>query len=197
MIPKKIHQIWLGPNRPTKWMDTWKELNLAWKYCLWTEENLTLSDKVKECPSNAGKSDILRYQVLHDFGGVYVDADSECIRPLDDDLLDNEAFCTWENEWLRPGLMTGAFLGSVKGSNLTAELLKEIDNTSMNFHPAEAWSKIGPLLLTKTICRLQFPITIFPSHYFQPKHYMGLEYKGKGRVYANHFWQTTDILKGK
>ncbi len=192
MIPKTIHQIWLGDNRPIKWMDTWKDLNPSWEYKLWTE----LPRQFDTLPSFAAKSDAFRYKILNDFGGVYVDADSECIRPLDDDLLDNEAFCTWENEWLRPGLMTGAFLGSVKGSLLMRELLKEIDNTDSNFHPAEAWEKVGPMLLTKTICRLQFPITIFPSHYFQPKHYMGLEYKGKGRVYANHFWHTTGILKG-
>ncbi len=194
MIPKRLHQIWLGPNPPTKWMDTWKNLNPSWEYKLWTEADLPL--QFASLPSFAAKSDAFRYFILFENGGFYADADSECIRPLDDALLDNEAFCSWENEWLRPGLMTGAFLASVKGCPLMRELLNEVEKTNSNFHPAEAWEKVGPMLLTKTICRLRFPITIFPSHYFHPKHYMGLEYKGKGRIYANHFWQTTGILKG-
>ena len=40
----------------------------------------------------AGKADILRYELLYEHGGFFIDADSECINPLDDFLTDNKAF---------------------------------------------------------------------------------------------------------
>jgi len=80
MIPKIIHQIWLGDQskRPSSLIDTWKEINPDWEHILWTEENLPnlrnqeQFDSMKEW---AGKADILRYELLHDYGGFFIDAD--------------------------------------------------------------------------------------------------------------------------
>ena len=44
LIPKKIHQIWLGeksiPRICKKWMNSWKNLNPQWEYKLWDEKNI-------------------------------------------------------------------------------------------------------------------------------------------------------------
>ena len=42
MIPKVIHQIWLGDQdrRPTPLIQTWKDMNPEWEHKLWTKENL-------------------------------------------------------------------------------------------------------------------------------------------------------------
>ena len=42
MIPKIIHQIWLGDKdlMPLNCMKTVKEIHYDWQYYLWTEENL-------------------------------------------------------------------------------------------------------------------------------------------------------------
>ena len=44
IIPKIIHQIWIGPkkfpSKYSKWASTWKELNPSWKYKFWTESNI-------------------------------------------------------------------------------------------------------------------------------------------------------------
>ena len=43
LIPKKIHQIWLGeksiPKICKKWMKSWKDFNPQWEYKLWDEQN--------------------------------------------------------------------------------------------------------------------------------------------------------------
>ena len=92
-IPKIIHQIWLGPSLPPPYFSTfqekWKELHPDWKYCLWTDSDLSsldveLRDLIEASPNYAEKSDILRCELLDKFGGVYLDCDMECHHVLDD-----------------------------------------------------------------------------------------------------------------
>ncbi|HCT52382.1 MAG TPA: mannosyltransferase, partial [Balneola sp.] len=42
MIPKIIHQIWIGDQskRPSEMMKTWQDMNPDWEYMLWTDDNL-------------------------------------------------------------------------------------------------------------------------------------------------------------
>ena len=90
-IPKIIHQIWLGSELPEKFkifQKTWQELHPEWVYILWTDDmikdlkihNRELFEKAK----NYGqKSDILRYHLLYEYGGVYIDTDFACLKSLD------------------------------------------------------------------------------------------------------------------
>ena len=185
MPPKVIHQIWFGPNRPVRLMDTWKAKHPDWEYKLWTVPPTGYP------LSFSGLSDVLRYQILYEYGGVYIDADSECLKPIDD-LLDCEAFCSWENEYVTTGLMLGAFMGSVPHNRFFFELLESIKGLQ-TLDPE--WFTVGPGLLTRMVGQLRYQnMVIYPSHYFSPKHHTGLEYKGKGKVYANHFWGSTPKL---
>ena len=198
MIPKIIHQIWLGDQskRPDRFINTWREMNPTWEHKLWTEENMPQSwvkNNFDGCPSLAGKADILRYQLLYTHGGFFIDADAECVRSLDDDLVDNEAFCCWENEFVRSGLMSNGYLASVPKNQFLWDMLNAIgQRQNMNYPSLQTWEITGPLLLTSTVCRLRYNnMTIYPSHYFIPKHYSGLEYTGKGKIYAKQYWGTT------
>jgi mannosyltransferase OCH1-like enzyme len=41
MIPKVIHQIWIGPKpAPKQMMQTWKEKHPGFEYILWNEEEI-------------------------------------------------------------------------------------------------------------------------------------------------------------
>lgn len=90
-LPKKIHQIWLGgpfPDAYKKWADTWKQFNPDWEYKLWTDKNIDNIEipnkKLFDSIKNAGqKSDFLRYHILNQFGGMYVDTDFECLKSFD------------------------------------------------------------------------------------------------------------------
>src|SRR6266436_7942477 len=92
-IPKIIHQIWLGSELPEEFIalqQSWIEYHLGrdWLYKLWTDEdvaNMELYNKAfYDATDNYGiKSDILRWEILYNFGGVYIDMDFECLRALD------------------------------------------------------------------------------------------------------------------
>ena len=76
MIPKIIHQIWIGDQskRPTEMMQTWQDMNPDWEYMLWTDDNLPeISNRIQfdAMKELAGKADILRYELLHNYGGVF------------------------------------------------------------------------------------------------------------------------------
>ena len=92
-IPRIIHQIWLGPKNPPSYFATfrekWRDLHPDWEYRLWTDSDLdTLSldlrDLIDATSNYAEKSDILRSELLEQFGGLYIDADMECHHCLDE-----------------------------------------------------------------------------------------------------------------
>jgi mannosyltransferase OCH1-like enzyme len=93
-IPKIIHQIWLGspvPKRYISFMESWKRKNPDWRYILWTDKEARsfpmVNRQLFERTSNLGsKSDILRYEILKQYGGLYIDTDFECLKSFDDFL---------------------------------------------------------------------------------------------------------------
>ena len=207
MIPKVIHQIWLGDQskRPNHLMQTWKDMNPDWGHIVWTEDNLPELRNIKQFNAMKelpGKADILRYELLFDHGGVFVDADAECIHPLDDFFADNDSFCCWENEYIRTGLMSNGYLGATQNNVLMGHIIDIIGQmdyeTMFTLPPLSAWKTTGPVLLTNAVRSHQYnKIRIYPSHYFIPRHYSGLEYNGNETVYANQYWGSTETLQGK
>ena len=109
IIPKIIHQLWIGNQpAPTKFMDTWKNKHPDFEYIFWNENELMkrnfesqLGNKLNEMEEINGKADILRWEILYKYGGIFIDADSICIEPLDNLLELNKSFASYENEVVR------------------------------------------------------------------------------------------------
>lgn len=112
-IPKRIHQVWIGNNpAPMKWINSFRDKFVkrfpGWEHILWTERELErfplINKYLFDCePVLSGKVDILRYELLFRFGGIYIDADMEWLneKPLDELLsLTNQSgiFAGWEDE---------------------------------------------------------------------------------------------------
>ncbi len=87
MIPKIIHIIWIGPNKLPyrEYRRSWEKHNPDWELNFVTDKTLPELINAKEyhmMPTYAGKADVLRLELLYQHGGVYSDADSQCLRPL-------------------------------------------------------------------------------------------------------------------
>jgi FkbM family methyltransferase len=87
VLPKKIHQIWLGSDPlecHVKLVNSWKKFNPDWEYRLWMDKDVDdlLPDRnLYDSMNNYGsKSDLLRYYILDKFGGLYIDTDFECFK---------------------------------------------------------------------------------------------------------------------
>lgn len=178
MIPKIIHQIWIGNNKkPDIWMKTWtKELkkNPEWKYILWTEDNikdLDFSNKdIYDLEKDyACKADILRYEILKQFGGVYVDADIVLLNSKFFELFtnNNNIFCVgWEPN---KNLLSNSIISCTKNNNIIKHIIYECRlNYIKNRKNGFPYQITGPYLITNMYYKYKLPITIYPAILFYP-----------------------------
>ena len=195
-IPKKIHQLWIGSKKPPlDWMHTWKIKNPDYEYILWNEEkiekenfhNQSLIDKM---PELNGKTDIMRYEILYKYGGFFIDADSECLRPLNDELRNYEFLSCYENEKIRGGVVSCAILGCASNNQLMENCISNLEELNLPISPA--WWYVGPIFLTYVIHKYKYKnINILPSYTFIPFHYSGMKYSGEFLPFADQKWATT------
>jgi GT2 family glycosyltransferase len=201
MIPKILHQIWIGPKEaPTNFMKTWKEKHPDFEYILWTEKEiedrqlqLTCIDKINMIPEINGKADIIRWEILYQYGGFFVDADSICIEPFDDYFSNKTAFATFENENVRAGLIATGTMGFVPKHSLCLDIINWINsNESIQIiKETRAWFSVGPGLLTKMLDTGKYKdVSIYPSYCFLPIHFTGPIYEGHKKVYGYQEWGT-------
>jgi|UniRef100_A0A6C0B1D4 mannosyltransferase OCH1-like enzyme len=179
----KIHQIWIGPKaRPDIWMDTVKAFaqNYNHEYILWDDQKvseLALINKKwydSELTYN-GKSDILRYELLNQFGGVYIDADMVIINGERMNTLIKEfnTDCAFGFE-VDNKLICGAVMIAVQGSKFVQKCIEEVPLRDMS---KLAWLSIGPKLITDLYSRYkdEIPITVYKSVVFYPIRWHGIK----------------------
>lgn len=138
-IPRKFYFIWLGlQNMPGDFEQNilgWKQFHPDWDIELWVDiqkdySHLPVTVKyvgeelLQECrdlyfsSSNVGeKSAILKYELLRQFGGVYVDCDVTCFRPIDAIALKCDLFSPGnppERPFLSSSLYAGTYIIGAK-----------------------------------------------------------------------------------
>lgn len=203
MIPKLMHQVWMGPHRrPVEWMQTWPRLNPDWEYRLWTEDNFPwpLWNQAQYDATNrwSGRINILRYELLLRCGGLYVDADCEAIQPLPEDVFHGCRLLTsYEHERVVPARLCNAILAAEPGHPVLADLVDRISY----LHPGElepSWKCTGPRLLTRVVNRHrdrpEASIRILPSHLFFPTCWSGAycDPALRHESIAIHHWGSTN-----
>jgi mannosyltransferase OCH1-like enzyme len=130
VIPRVIHQIWIGPDPLPEdhrlWIETWRRHHPEWEHRLWTEEDLPADpirpEVLERLRVPVERADILRLDILYRHGGVYVDTDVECLRPMDDVLAGHD----FVGVYLKPGRMTNTFIASVPEHPLLERALQEV-----------------------------------------------------------------------
>ncbi|MEY2702304.1 MAG: hypothetical protein RLY43_937 [Bacteroidota bacterium] len=186
MIPKIIHYIWLGNNMPSKAEKIIIKNNFYfnnYEVKLWTEKNCKINHPffkkaIKE-EKWAFASDILRFIVLRDYGGVYLDVDMEIIKPIDS-LLNVEGFSGYGNidKYIYCGI-----IGSKKNNPLINEIISEYLSI-----PVGKWPT-SPEIMTKVYERN--PISSFiihPAKYFYPKKDGDFKKYDLSESFAIHHW---------
>jgi mannosyltransferase OCH1-like enzyme len=166
LIPRLVHRIWLGPEpMPEEYVrlgKTWKRNHPGWEHHLWGETNLPpdLSPEVHELLRRpAERADILRLELLHRLGGVYVDADVESLQPIDPLLEGVTCFLGA----LDSGRVSNAIMGGVPGHPLFARALAQL-RPRTTFGPVDR-EGTGPLLIERI--RHDFPdVTVFEPEVF-------------------------------
>jgi len=207
-IPKIIHQVWLGGKLPSgyyAWQQTWIKNHPGWQYILWDDEmieKLNLENKVlyKAANSYSAKSDIIRYEVIYRFGGVYLDMDFECLRPFDifHHCCDFYAGCCYNGKRIY-----STPLGARPGHPILKACLEELSclaGKSVNGNIT------GPDLFTKAFYRVINQCTdrcvIFPPSYFFPftpgerfseatSNHLRVRRRIRPESFAIHYWHAS------
>lgn len=176
-IPKFIHQIWLGETMPQFELELTthlrNSLNSEWTYILWTEKDLNALknfnsiNHYKNTPNFGQKSDLLRYAILCEFGGIYLDTDFQFIKPFDE-LLDLDFFCGVAYD-KAPVLFNG-LIGSSPHNNIITDLTY-LDKPIMCCDGVQIMDSTGPYFLTrkffKNINTTQNMVAL-PASFFYP-----------------------------
>jgi hypothetical protein len=193
VIPRIFHRVWLGtdpmPEPHRRYGETWEAHHHGWEMRLWTDEDLSQL----ECGSalelgrhHAERANLVRYEVLRRFGGVYVDTDMECLRSIEPLLEGVTAFAGY----VRPGTIGNSVLGSVPGHPAFERASHEAGRrigTGKN-----SISATGPRFLSGLLP--SFPdVTLFEPKVFYPydwheKPSPSGDYPG---AYAVHHWAMT------
>jgi len=198
-IPKIVHQIWLGGNMPDAEcaMINQVKSNLAggWTHILWTEDNISNlknfynRDLYEQTPNYGQKSDLLRYSILHEMGGVYMDTDFILLKQFDE-LLDLDFFCGVSYDD-RPSLFNG-LMGSSPGNNLIEDLLK-LDRQLVYNDAMKLMDSTGPFFLTRKVFKHisnNKDICVLPNSFFYPLPNFDRS-KSRGTDYKNYIEDET------
>jgi mannosyltransferase OCH1-like enzyme len=194
-IPRLIHQSWKNtnqiPDRFLPWMQSWlKKHPTNWAYIFWTdEENLLLFEKkfpflypIAKKMGKIGLADMARYALLYEIGGLYVDADFECLKSFDDLHLENEVFLSSEplahTVLLEHSTTELALCNALMASRprhpfwlkVLEKIKKKYENNPKN--EMDPVSLTGPRIVKETYLdnfQSDQTIRIFPQEFFYPE----------------------------
>ena len=200
-LPKRIHQIWLGSPLPEgykKFTESWNKFNPDWEYRLWTDVdikdvNITNYFLFNSMTNLGQKSDYLRYHILNQFGGIYVDTDFECLKSFDS--LSYLDFFTGVGYPTKLEIYIG-IIASIPHHPIMERLIKSITSIGRNYKAI--FSTTGSYFFTRIffdiVKQYMQGIVVFPIDYFYPfPNKTGFKNKDGSRYvkdcsYAVHHW---------
>ena len=146
-IPKVIHYCWFGgnpePEDVKQCIASWRKILPNYKIKRWDEinyyvhKNQYMSDAYKE-HKWAFVSDYCRIDVVHKYGGIYLDTDVEVIRSFDP-LLSEQMFCGFESrdplmfrkkKEVEQSVNFGLGFGAIAGHKVLKQILELYENLS-------------------------------------------------------------------
>ena len=212
-LNKTIHQIyWSDETLPDEYMDNIEIIvhhHPDWKYILWDEKSCLelleneMSDVlhyIDRCKHIIQKCDLMRYFILYNQGGLYLDLDIKMFKPFEYILTkypDSQEIFFKENTKER--LVTNSVMFSYPNSYIfkkCIEWLKLSDTTIKS--SKDIILTTGPAFLTKIAsmysCLPSTNHVILPSEYFEPEadqidtavglhYYAGSWYNDKNMVF--------------
>lgn len=148
-IPKIFHRIWVGdkplPEEFIKFGDTWQEHHPDWHMALWTSPKQIVSRNLDCVPMarNASQlSDIMRYEILYAFGGIYLDTDFICQKNVEALLSDASFVGAGE----KPDMLSAGFIAAVPEHRIVKKAIDLIpERIKSDMHQAKS---TGPGLIT-------------------------------------------------
>ncbi len=212
MIPKIIHYCWFGnnpiPEGDRKNIETWKKVCPDYKIIEWNEKNydITKNKYMYDAYKNRKMGfvpDYARFDIIYEYGGIYLDTDVEILKPLDK-LLENHAYMGFEmGKYINGGIGFGA-----EAHNDIIKQLRDMYD-SMNFYCEDGTLNLLPSpsyitellkkkgLIVNDKMQMVENMRIYPSEYFAPKDYKTGKINVTDNSYTIHHYNGSWIEKNK
>ena len=191
-IPRIIHQIYEDPAGPTddllRISESWKKKMPGWEYRFWDKKAMSdfmesscpdFCDYYDRYPFDVQRWDAIRYLILYHIGGLYVDMDYECIRPLDVILCD--ATCCMGMEpaingtlFGKPALIGNALMAAKPKHPFMAAIIDDMKaNSSVEYkqgYNAQILESTGPYMVLRVYERFKQKktVTLLPADLVTP-----------------------------
>ena len=188
MIPKIIHYIWIGGEIPKNIEAQIKKNSKFFKgyeVKIWTEENMPklneFAKRAYEEKQWAFVSDYLRFVILREYGGIYLDTDMDVLKPLDD-LLNQPFFSGWD----RTGKYVYAGIVGVEAKHIyISTIVAKYNEIAIGLYPT------SPEIMT--VCYNEYEekesLNILDSKYLYPLlDGERITQKALEFAYTNHLW---------
>ena len=145
-VPQILHFIWIGSkisDRYVQFIKTYRDKNPNYQMYLWVDNDFSLQNEklqdldiyvkdvrktnlinreIYDMDSNFGaKSDILRYEVVFKYGGIYTDIDSVAVKPFDQNF--RHSFVTYSPDYKN---LSNAFFGFPANSKYLLFVIKSL-----------------------------------------------------------------------
>jgi len=160
MIPKLIHQIWIGNTQiPEIWRPhtkSWQRKNPEYQYILWDNSRIKRIDSDDYLSLNVHPAflcDVFRYKLLSLFGGFYFDVDFDCMKPIDTWGYDFKNIDFFTIDYC--GTTQNGLMASGKNSPISKRLYDEIPR-----HSVSQGNVYGPWWLDRVLKNFEYPENI-------------------------------------
>jgi len=165
-----IHQSWKSTRVPSlfnRLSKSWKYYHPEWRYCLWTDDDNRnhikqhypwFLEKYDSYPYHIQRVDAARYFILYSVGGLYVDMDSRCLKPITSLIKTNEIILGEEHPYHaelfnRSKIIGNAFMfARFSGHPFFRAVIEELATctvTSNQDNNTYVLETTGPLMLTR------------------------------------------------
>lgn len=204
-IPKIMHHIWIGNPMPSHLVDNidaWATMHPDWDMKLWTEreideiglQNQALYDQAEKIvPRDAleqFRADIVRYELLALFGGMYTDVDTRPLRNIEPALAGHYEFVAREDRtWVG-----NTYLAAVPGHRIMQDIIAGMPANVHRFRGKRPNKLSGPQYITPIWNRHGGHIA--PQRQWFPYSYIDVKRQTvpdtfAEDVYAIHAWDHT------
>jgi len=197
MIPKRL--VRSVPEQTSLEVEQWwahtRALHPGWDCVTWRDPidphafPLT-ADYWRHCHNGAQRAGLIRLEDIWKRGGIWLDSDVECFRPLDD-FLSCSMFAAWEDDQTVPDAVFGAEPRHPAILDCLDLALERLMETVTDWRTGNGAWATGPGVFTTVLPRAD-GVTLFGPERFYDPHYTHKERLNDPPhpdAYARHHWR--------
>lgn len=215
--PKTIHYCWFGrkplPELALKCIASWKKFLPDFEIKEWNEDNFDINlfpyvAQAYKCKKYAFVSDVARFWILYNYGGIYFDTDVEVIKPLDS-IFEQSPYMGVETDLklsdeksIKNSVNPGIGIAAPKGHPFYKEMLDLYSQLSFEENKKDyALKTVTQYTSEKLLEHGWVPeigittkvddITIFPKDYFCPFSWKTMKMEVTESTYTMHHYASS------